>query len=204
MPFVLGLCDPVLVLARGQTICERHARRGPARSRSARRLPRRGLPSRAAGGRLMMLKLTGRVRGLRRRRRAPGRRPRRATRARSPASSARTAPASRPSCAPSAACSSRARATSSSTASRSCGLHPARHPRAGGRPGAAVERALPEPHRARERADGRLHPASRQSCSRSATTQVAELFPVVARARATRSAGNLSGGQRRMVEFGAR
>ena len=31
MPFVLGLCDPVLVLARGQTIAPGHAGRDPAR-----------------------------------------------------------------------------------------------------------------------------------------------------------------------------
>ena len=42
--------------------------------------------------------------------------------------------------------------------------------------------------------------AATRSCSRSATTQVAELFPVV-RERADERAGNLSGGQRRMVEF---
>jgi branched-chain amino acid transport system permease protein len=40
MPFVLGLCNPILVLARGN----------PARSGGSRRIPGRGLPSRAAGG----------------------------------------------------------------------------------------------------------------------------------------------------------
>ena len=79
MPFVLGLCDPVLVLAAGRR-SRAAARRGPARPGGARRLPRRGLPSRAAGGRAEMLKLTERVRGLRRRRRPAGRRPRGAER----------------------------------------------------------------------------------------------------------------------------
>ena len=74
-------------------------------------------------------------------------------------------------------------------------------PRRGRVAGPAVRRAVPEHHRARERADGRLHhpPRPRARCS-GATTRSRELFPVVAE-RADDKAGNLSGGQRRMVEF---
>ena len=43
MPFVLGLCDPVLVLARGQDDRGRAPGRDPAQSEGAGRLPRRRL-----------------------------------------------------------------------------------------------------------------------------------------------------------------
>ena len=41
MPLVLGLCDPILVLARGSCICTGAPERDPARPAGARRLPRR-------------------------------------------------------------------------------------------------------------------------------------------------------------------
>ena len=50
MPLVLGLCDPVLVLARGSCICTGAPGRDPARPARPRRLPRRRLRARAAGG----------------------------------------------------------------------------------------------------------------------------------------------------------
>ena len=61
MPFVLGLCDPVLVLASGTCICHGTPARHPARPARARRLPRRRL--RARGGRRLMLRLSGVVAG---------------------------------------------------------------------------------------------------------------------------------------------
>ena len=70
----------------------------------------------------------------------------------------------------------------------------------GHRPGAAVPRPVPEHHRARERADGRLHrSAATRRCCGSRYAEIAEMFAVV-RERGDDKAGNLSGGQRRMVE----
>ena len=64
-----------------------------------------------------------------------------------------------------------------------------------------IERAVPEHHGARERPDGRLHhPPRPRALVKRRYDEVAELFPVV-RERAGDKAGNLSGGQRRMVEF---
>ena len=165
MPFVLGLCDPVHVLARGT--CDRpgHARRrssdDPACSTPTS--ARSGRPSRSAPASRRPLLLpevhraadatSGR---LRRRRRAAGRRPR-SQPARSRASSGRTAPASRPCCGSSAACCAAARGRSTSTA----------QPIAGRAPGAILARGVaqvpqshalfPQHDRARERAHGRLH-----------------------------------------------
>ncbi len=48
MPFVVGLCDPIRVLARGAVIAQRHTRADPEGSAGARRLPRRRLPARSA------------------------------------------------------------------------------------------------------------------------------------------------------------
>ena len=61
MPFVLGLCDPVLVLASGQLHLPGHAGAHPEGPAGARRLPGRGL--RARGGRRLMLRLSGVIAG---------------------------------------------------------------------------------------------------------------------------------------------
>ena len=50
MPFVLGLCDPVLVLARGQTIARARPAQIQRDPKRARRLPGRRLRARGAGG----------------------------------------------------------------------------------------------------------------------------------------------------------
>ena len=61
MPFVLGLCDPVLVLASGSCICHGTPAAHPEGPARARRLPRRRL--RARGGRRLMLRLSGVIAG---------------------------------------------------------------------------------------------------------------------------------------------
>ena len=71
----------------------------------------------------------------------------------------------------------------------------------GRRPGAAVAGAVPADDDPRERAARRLHAAPRQGAAhQAATTGSAELIPIVAE-RSHDKAGNLSGGQRRMVEI---
>ena len=159
MPFVLGLCDPVLVLARGKTIACGAPGRDPARPEGARRLPRRRLRARRAGGGegLMLLRLNGVIAGygggdvlqgvdleiaagLDRLHRRPERR-RQVDRA------ARR----------SAACCARARARSMLDGDRAAPAQPGADPRRRRLAGPAVRRAVPEHHGARERADGRLH-----------------------------------------------
>ena len=84
---------------------------------------------------------------------------------------------------------------------RSTGVPPDAILRRGRHPGAAVARAVPADDRAGERAAGRLpHPARPDAAARSGYAQVSELVPLVAD-RAEQHAGNLSGGQRRMVEI---
>ncbi len=50
MPFVLGLCDPVHVLARGRTMASGTPERDPERPGRDRRLPGRRLRARGEGG----------------------------------------------------------------------------------------------------------------------------------------------------------
>ncbi len=82
-----------------------------------------------------------------------------------------------------------------------CGLHPARDPGPGRVAGAAVERALPGPDVRENVLMGAYIQRRDKKLLEKRYDAVAELFPVI-RERADDRAGNLSGGQRRMVEFG--
>ena len=199
MPFVLGLCDPVLVLARG-------AASRAARPAQIQRDPKvldayLGDSTRGAGGGLMLLGCRGVVAGYgggdvlqgvdlevaagldrlhrraQRRRQVDG-----AARGQRPAAPARGRDRAR-----------RRPAAPALAARRSCAAGVAQVPQS--------DALFAEHHGAGERADGRLHrsAATGRSCaaatprSRSSSRSCAE--------RAGEKAGNLSGGQRRMVEF---
>ena len=187
MPLVLGLCDPVLVLARGTGDREGAAGDRPARPGRARRLPRRGLRPRAD----------------RRRRSADAA-------CHLPASSPATAAATscraldlevrgraRSTCivGPNGAGKStvlrvvsgllsRAQGTITLDGEPIAGRPPRRDPRAGRRPGAAVARAVPE-HDVRENVlmGAYIDPPRPALAEASATPRSSELFPIVARAR---------------------
>ena len=100
----------------------------------------------------------------------------------------------------SAACSRRARRGAPRRGARiAAGARPQILAR-GDLPGPAVARALPESDGARERPHGRYVIRRDRALSGKRYAEIEALFPLVAD-RADEKAGNLSGGQRRMVEF---